>query len=78
MWKAVAKDGAALPPSQATSRPASLLFDPGEIYDFELRPTKAGDLALTFGPLPPPPGGGPPPPGISPPPPQRTVVVHVK
>jgi FtsP/CotA-like multicopper oxidase with cupredoxin domain len=76
-WRAVAKDGAALPASQATSRPATLMFDPGEIYDFELTPAK-GDLALTFGPPPPPPGSPPPPPNIPPPPPRRTVVVHVK
>jgi hypothetical protein len=53
------------------------MFDPGEIYDFELTPAK-GDLALTFGPPPPPPGSPPPPPNIPPPPPRRTVVVHVK
>jgi len=77
MWKAVAKDGAALPASQATTRPAVLFFEPGEIYDFELNPAKAGDLALTFGPAPLPPGVTLPP-NVSPPPPQRTVAVHVK
>jgi FtsP/CotA-like multicopper oxidase with cupredoxin domain len=77
-WRAIAKDGAALPASQATSRPATLMFDAGEIYDYEFTPAKAGDLALTFGPPPPPPGSPPPPPTIPPPPPRRTVVVHVK
>jgi FtsP/CotA-like multicopper oxidase with cupredoxin domain len=76
-WRAVAKDGAALPSSQATIRPAALMFDPGEIYDFELTP-KAGDLALTFGPPPPPPGSPPPPPNVPPPPPTRTVAVRVR
>jgi FtsP/CotA-like multicopper oxidase with cupredoxin domain len=74
MWKAVAKDGATLPPSQATLRPASLVFDAGEIYDFELTPAKAGDLAFTFGPL-------PTPPGVVLPfelPPRRSVVVRVR
>jgi hypothetical protein len=73
VWRAVAKDGATLPPSQATSRPASLVFDAGEIYDFELTPWKTGDLAFTFGPV-------PLPPGVVLPfafPPRRTVVVHV-
>jgi FtsP/CotA-like multicopper oxidase with cupredoxin domain len=76
-WRAVAKDGAALPASQATARPAVLMFDPGEIYDFELTP-KAGDLALTFGPPPPPPNAPPPPPNFPPPPPTRTVAVRVR
>jgi|RhiMethySRZTD1v2_1073278.scaffolds.fasta_scaffold285709_4 hypothetical protein len=48
--------GATLPPPQVTSRPASLVFDAGEIYDFELTPAKAGDLQSTFGPVPRPPG----------------------
>jgi FtsP/CotA-like multicopper oxidase with cupredoxin domain len=79
MWKAIAKDGAALPRSQATSRPAMLVFGPGEIYDFELTPAKTGDLAFTFGPFfPPLPPGVTLPPNFQPPPPRRTVVVHVK
>ena len=48
-WRAVAKDGYPLPASQATSRPARLIFDPGEIYDFEFTPTQRGDLTLSFG-----------------------------
>jgi FtsP/CotA-like multicopper oxidase with cupredoxin domain len=55
-WRAVAKDGAALPANQATMQPAKLYFDPGEIYDFEYTPAVAGRLSLTFGmpPVPPP------------------------
>jgi manganese oxidase len=47
-WRAVAKDGAELPPGLATMRPAELVFSPGEIYDFELAPTAAGELRLGF------------------------------
>jgi FtsP/CotA-like multicopper oxidase with cupredoxin domain len=55
-WRAMAKDGATLPASQATMGPATLHFDPGEIYDFQYTPTAAGHLSLTFGvpPVPPP------------------------
>src|SRR6185437_2181052 len=77
-WRAVAKDGYPLPASQATSRPATLLFDPGEIYDFEYTPRTPGELALVFGPEPPVAGGPPPLPGTSPPPPTITVPVHVR
>jgi FtsP/CotA-like multicopper oxidase with cupredoxin domain len=82
MWKAVAKDGYPLPESQATTRPAVMIFDPGEIYDFEFTPEKSGKLTLTYGlppflvPPPPPPGSPPPPPG-SPPPPQLAPTVTV-
>ncbi|MDQ6828394.1 MAG: multicopper oxidase domain-containing protein [Gemmatimonadota bacterium] len=48
-WRAIAKDGATLPAWQATMRPAKLLFDPGEIYDFEFTPKSAGELTLMFG-----------------------------
>ena len=48
-WRAVAKDGADLPPSQATERPAVLVSDPGEIYDFRFTPAAPGDLAFRFG-----------------------------
>jgi len=78
MWRAVAKDGYPLPPSQATSRPATLLFDPGEVYDFEYTPETAGDLTLKFGPDQPPPGSPPPPPIFAPLPPVVTVQVHVR
>jgi len=77
-WRAVAKDGYPLPAAQATTRPARLRFDPGEIYDFEYAPTAKAELALTFGPPQPPPGSPPPPPGFSPPPPTIKVAVHVK
>jgi FtsP/CotA-like multicopper oxidase with cupredoxin domain len=92
-WRAVAKDGYPLPPAQATMRKAVLVFDPGEIYDFEYTPAKTGELTLTFGlptPPPPPPGSPPPPPppapqpGSPPPPPPPklpttvNVAVHVR
>ena len=77
LWKSIAKDGAALPPSQAKTGPASLLFEPGEIYDFEFKPEKPGDLTLKFGPAPLPPGIPPLPPVFSPPPPQRSVAIRV-
>jgi len=35
-WRAVAKDGADLPPSQATTRPATLRVAPGETYDYDV------------------------------------------
>ncbi|HET6362244.1 MAG TPA: multicopper oxidase domain-containing protein [Gemmatimonadota bacterium] len=48
-WRAVAKDGADLPPSLATAQPARLGFLPGEIYDFEFTPESRGELELAFG-----------------------------
>jgi len=48
-WRVVAKDGADLPASQATERPATLTFAAGEIYDVELTPTVRGNLTLRFG-----------------------------
>ena len=83
-WRAVAKDGYPLPPAQATSRPAVLTSDPGEIYDFEYTPAAPGELTLKFGPVPPPPtpppaaGAAPPPGSPPPPPPTITVQVHVR
>jgi FtsP/CotA-like multicopper oxidase with cupredoxin domain len=84
-WRAVAKDGYALPPSQATVRPATLIFDPGEIYDFEITPSAAGELVLKFGVpsymIPPPPAPGAPPPQgpvTAPPPPIISVPIHVR
>ena len=79
-WRAVAKDGYALPPSQSISRAAVLVFDPGEIYDFEYTPAFPGELTLRFGPVPPPPAP-PPPPGSPPPPappPTIAVPIHVR
>jgi hypothetical protein len=80
-WRAVAKDGYPLPAAQAVTKPAVLMFDPGEIYDFEYTPPAAGEYTLSFG-LPPfllPP---PPPPGSTAPPPPKmpstvAVPVHV-
>jgi manganese oxidase len=48
-WRPVAKDGADLPPSQATVRPAKITFAPGEIIDVEFTPRSAGTLTLRFG-----------------------------
>ena len=48
-WRAIAKDGADLPPSLATSRPARLSSMPGEIHDFEFTPGAGGELVLAFG-----------------------------
>jgi FtsP/CotA-like multicopper oxidase with cupredoxin domain len=79
-WRAVAKDGADLPAVQAIARPAMLMFDPGEISDFEFTSTKAGTMALTFGPPQPPPGPPPAnlPPNLPPPPPTISVQVRVR
>ena len=41
LWRAVAKDGAALPPHQIREQPAKLITDPGETYDFEITPDQA-------------------------------------
>jgi FtsP/CotA-like multicopper oxidase with cupredoxin domain len=48
-WRVIAKDGADLPPSQATTRAATLTFAAGEIYDVEFTPTTPGSLTLQFG-----------------------------
>jgi manganese oxidase len=45
-WRAVAKDGADLPPDQSTVRPATLTISVGETYDFEFEPTGPGPLRL--------------------------------
>ena len=39
-WRPVAKDGADLPPSQATTRPARLQLGPGETWDFLWTPAR--------------------------------------
>ena len=81
-WKAVAKDGYPLPPSQAIDKAAVLVFDPGEIYDFEITPQAAGEMTLRFGlppsPPPPPPPAGAPALPFTPPPPTITVPIHVR
>ena len=48
-WRVIAKDGADLPPSQATVRPAKLTFSAGEIYDVQFTPRAGSDLTLQFG-----------------------------
>ena len=45
-WRAVAKDGADLPASQATLRAAYLLTGPGETADFEFTPVTVGAMRL--------------------------------
>lgn len=45
-WKAVAKDGADLPPSQMTTQAAQQTISVGETYDFEFKPESPGELRL--------------------------------
>jgi FtsP/CotA-like multicopper oxidase with cupredoxin domain len=45
-WRAIAKDGADLPPGQATARPTQQVIGVGETYDFELQPKSSGELRL--------------------------------
>ena len=45
-WRAVAKDGADLPPSQAVARTDRLLTGPGETADFEVRADAPGESRL--------------------------------
>jgi FtsP/CotA-like multicopper oxidase with cupredoxin domain len=45
-WRATAKDGAELPPSQTTKRPAQQVISVGETYDFEFEPAVGGELRL--------------------------------
>ena len=45
-WRAVSKDGAELPPVQATTRAASQQISVGETYDFEYVPTAPAELRL--------------------------------
>jgi len=45
-WRAVAKDAIELPESERTLRPARELVSMGETYDFELVPTKRGELRI--------------------------------
>jgi FtsP/CotA-like multicopper oxidase with cupredoxin domain len=46
-WRALAKDGADLPPALATVRPASQLTGNGETFDFEFMRAAAGELTLS-------------------------------
>jgi len=45
-WRALAKDGATLPPSLAKAGDATLHIDSGEVYDFEFQPETAGDVPI--------------------------------
>jgi len=47
-WRAIAKDGAALPVQQATVRDAVQDISVGETYDFEFSPNKPGAYQLRF------------------------------
>jgi FtsP/CotA-like multicopper oxidase with cupredoxin domain len=47
-WRAVAKDGADLPSSQATARRAVQSIMVGETYDFEFEPPERGAYTLTI------------------------------
>jgi len=46
IWRAIAKDGADLPASQATERPAQQTVSVGETYDFEFQPQSTTELRL--------------------------------
>lgn len=41
-WHPIAKDGASLPASQTSARPARVRMGPGETWDFEVVPDHAG------------------------------------
>jgi hypothetical protein len=45
-WRAVAKDGAELPPAQAIEQEARQVVSIGETFDFEFEPATKGDLRL--------------------------------
>ena len=45
-WRALAKDGADLPPALAVPATAPLLTGPGEVADFEFTPERPGELLL--------------------------------
>jgi FtsP/CotA-like multicopper oxidase with cupredoxin domain len=47
-WRAVAKDGAALPQRLVKTSDASLHIASGETYDFEFRPQAPGDIPMQF------------------------------
>ena len=47
-WKAVAKDGADLPPNQAVNRPAEIDAYVGETADFLFTPSQRGEYTLTW------------------------------
>jgi FtsP/CotA-like multicopper oxidase with cupredoxin domain len=43
-WRAIAKDGADLPPRLETMQKAALHIVSGEVYDFEFQPDEAGEM----------------------------------
>jgi manganese oxidase len=45
-WRAIAKDGATLPPSLAKSSDAVLHIASGEAYDFEVQPQATGEIPI--------------------------------
>ena len=45
-WRAVAKDGMALPADQAITSPAEIQMGNGETYDFDFVPAAAGDVHI--------------------------------
>jgi FtsP/CotA-like multicopper oxidase with cupredoxin domain len=45
-WRAIAKDGADLPPLRVIATDAQQSIMPGEVYDFEYQPAQAGRLKL--------------------------------
>jgi FtsP/CotA-like multicopper oxidase with cupredoxin domain len=47
-WRALAKDGADLPPQQATTQPAVVILHAGETYDFEVVRQRPESLTLKF------------------------------
>jgi hypothetical protein len=47
-WRAMAKDGADLPPQQATVRDAVQMISVGETYDFQFSPQTPGDYEMRF------------------------------
>ena len=48
-WRAIAKDGADLPPDRAVERPAQVMMDIGQTYDVEFAPNEPGEYALSIG-----------------------------
>ena len=51
-WRAFGKDGATLPPAQATNRPVRVALGSGETWDFALAPAAAGGMTLEVTTLP--------------------------
>lgn len=48
-WMAVARDGMTLPASQTKMVPTAMVFDPGQIFDFEYTPKAPGAMTMEFG-----------------------------